>query len=340
VRHRGTRSCALIVAFFALIGADATAARDGLEGAPAGQMPPSAAGVHAVLGEHVRLRSDGLYAVRVSEHETFLTHGPDPAPPAGPNHPGVSGGPQRAPACATDSYTHVLLARPRGSDRKAGHRRRGTARRARHRASVALRQANALLNSSSLAAGGPSADLEVRCGARGRVALGRVRYRDDDFDSLIEAARRRGFDAVTSDYLILVRGANPHSCGAGSFEGDERLSAINVNNVRGGYAIVYRRCWTADGLLHEIGHLQGAVQYRAPFSTGFGRHCWDARDVMCYAPDGGDLHQAGTISRCAAISFDCGNDTYFDPAPEPGEWLSEHWNLGSPLNSYIRFGDN
>jgi hypothetical protein len=59
---------------------------------------------------------------------------------------------------------------------------------------------------------------------------------------------------------------------------------------------------------------------------------------MCYAPDGGDLHQAGTISRCQAVTFDSGNDTYFDPTPEAGEWLSEHWNLGSPLNDYVRFG--
>jgi hypothetical protein len=338
VQHRGIKNCALITAFVALIGAEVAAARDGLDGGPVPQAHSVAAGVRAVLGDHARPRTDGLYAVRVSRHETFLTHGPDPAPVRGPNRGKSAGGPQRAPVCATDSYTHVLLARTRKSDGKARRGRPGTARRARHRASTALRQANALLNASSLAAGGPSADLEVKCDRRGRAALGRVRYRDADFDSLIGAARRSGFDSVATDYLILVRGPNPESCGASSFEGDERLSAINVNNLRGGYAIVYRRCWTADGLLHEIGHLQGAVQYRAPFSTGAGRHCWDARDVMCYAPDGGDLHQNGTIRRCATISFDCGNDTYFDPVPEPGEWLEEHWNLGSPLNAFIRFG--
>jgi hypothetical protein len=339
VPYRGTSRLALIaIAITTSLAADAAAADDRLEDRSAPQTDPGATEVHAVLGDQARLRGDGLYAVRVSEDERFLTHGPDPAPVLGPSRQGGAGGPQRPPACATDSYTHVLLARPRKSNSKTHRGRPGTARRARHRASVALRQANALLNASSLAAGGPSADLEVKCDRRGRVALSRIRYRDNDFDSLVEAARRRGFDSVESDYLILVRGPNPESCGASSFEGDERLSAINVNNVRGGYAIVYRRCWTADGILHEIGHLQGAVQYRAPFSTGDGRHCWDARDVMCYAPDGGDLHQSGTISRCSTISFDCGNDTYFDPAPEAGEWLAEHWNLGSPLNAYIRFG--
>ena len=33
------------------------------------------------------------------------------------------------------------------------------------------------------------------------------------------------------------------------------------------------------------------------------------------------------------------DDPLLEPHPaEPGEWLDEHWNLGSPLNSYIRFG--
>jgi hypothetical protein len=92
---------------------------------------------------------------------------------------------------------------------------------------------------------------------------------------LVRLAKGRGFDRATTDYLIIVRGRLAGSCGAASFEGDERLSAINVNNLRGGYAVVYRPCWTGEDVLHEVGHLQGAVQYRAPYSTGFGRHCWD-----------------------------------------------------------------
>ena len=91
--------------------------------------------------------------------------------------------------------------------------------------------------------------------------------------------------------------------------------------------------------MHENGHNEGAVQYGAPFSTGTGAHCWDENDVMCYSPDGGDLHQQGTIIRCTdQLHFDCGNDDYFDSSPESCEYLATHWNLGSRLNRFIAFG--
>jgi hypothetical protein len=284
----------------------------------------------AVLGDEARLRAGGLYAVKVAEGRTLRTHGPDPAPALGPSHREGSKSPRRPPVCASGSYTHFVLALPRKERVRAGRTQR--------RAKAAVQRANGLLNASSRAAGGQSADLEVKCNKRGHLSMPRLRYRHNDFASLVRAAQRRGLDGAGTDYVLIVREKRAESCGAASFEGDERLSSINVSNVRGGYAVVYRPCWTGEGVLHEVGHLQGAVQYRAPYSTGYGRHCWDESDVMCYTPDGGDLHQDGTISRCRTVRFDCGNDTYFDPTPEAGEWLSEHWNLASPLNDYIRFG--
>ena len=85
--------------------------------------------------------------------------------------------------------------------------------------------------------------------------------------------------------------------------------------------------------MHENGHNQGAVQPGAPHATP-GGHCWDENDVMCYA-DGTRTDQP-IENRCAETSFDCGCDSpaadgndYFDSAPEPGEYLSTHWNIGS-----------
>ncbi len=90
--------------------------------------------------------------------------------------------------------------------------------------------------------------------------------------------------------------------------------------------------------MHENGHNQGAVQRSAPFSTGAG-HCWEDLDVMCYSPDGGDQHQDGTVLNCPAdLYFDCGFDSYFDAAPEPGEWLAQHWNIAIPANRFIALG--
>jgi hypothetical protein len=60
---------------------------------------------------------------------------------------------------------------------------------------------------------------------------------------------------------------------------------------------------------------------------------------MCYSPDGGDLHQGGTVLLCSdALHFDCGWNTYFDSDPENGEYLDNHWNIGSPVNRFIVFG--
>ena len=91
--------------------------------------------------------------------------------------------------------------------------------------------------------------------------------------------------------------------------------------------------------MHESAHLMGAVQPPAPHSTGTGGHCNEGADVMCYSPDGGDRNQGTMIGSCpGALRFDCGFDDYFDAAPEPGEYLDSHWNLGLLLNRFIAFG--
>ena len=79
------------------------------------------------------------------------------------------------------------------------------------------------------------------------------------------------------------------------------------------------------------------MQWGAPHSTQpagqqnpqYG-HCWQGADVMCYAENAGAASQLrndcaplpGTIT----VSYDCGRDDYFSPAPEPGSYLATHWN--------------
>src|SRR4051812_6000871 len=95
--------------------------------------------------------------------------------------------------------------------------------------------------------------------------------------------------------------------------------------------------WWPEGMLHEMTHNLGAVQWGAPHSTEppgrtlpqYG-HCWQGADVMCYAEDGGAAHPMQTD--CAGLpgaipqSYDCGRDDYFNPAPPAGSYLATHWN--------------
>ena len=113
--------------------------------------------------------------------------------------------------------------------------------------------------------------------------------------------------------------------------------ATNVHNTGGLQSMVAIPADVSspriDGLAaitaHEIGHNLGAVLSAAPHSSPYG-HCWDERDLMCYA-DGGP-HDLSIL--CAPLSglfatieaLDCGGDDYFNPAPAPGSYLTSHWN--------------
>ena len=74
----------------------------------------------------------------------------------------------------------------------------------------------------------------------------------------------------------------------------------------------------------------------SPFATA-ASHCTDGLDVLCY-PDGTGPGSY-TETRCPAngyyntpdgVPVDCGYDTYFDAAPEAGEWLTRFWNVAGP----------
>jgi hypothetical protein len=286
------------------------------------------------LGDDIVALEAGLYEVQIPGPDV-ITHGPDPRvrldtreSPGGVGfEPGDA---ERAPVCGSDYFQHILYARTPGTADRLDT--------VRPQLQAVVRRMNAILNQDALTSGGVSADYKVLCGGDHQPRVDGFVSPSAGFDDVVQAARASGFNAPMADYTIFFDGGGG-DCGVGSYIDDERLSASNHSNEGGGYAVIYRSCWFSETPMHENAHAQGAVQYGSPYSTGSGGHCWDENDVMCYSPDGGDLHQGGIINRCNdRIHFDCGNDDYFDASPEAGEYLAGHWNLGSPLNNFIDFG--
>ena len=302
-------------------------------------------GIKRVAGAGTRLTHSGLYRVRPQHGPALLTHGPDAQPPpapleerAGPRAglpDGVgfeAGDIERTPVCATSDAQRVIYAHPvAGPDRIAT---------VRPQIQAAIRRMDSVLNAESIASGGPGADYRVRCTPEGDISVEDLATTGSSFSQVVNSLRTAGLDSELVDFTIFYDGSGGGSCGIASYAADESLSVDNASNFGGGYAVIYNGCWYGETPMHEIGHTMGAVQYGAPHSTGTGGHCWEEQDVMCYSPDGGSLHQEGTVMNCPGETprFDCNFDDYFDSAPEPGEYLATHWNLGSPLNAFIAFG--
>jgi hypothetical protein len=305
-----------------------------------------------VLGDSTRL-AGGLYAVRAGD-TVLTTHGPDPITAAAHGRGAARwvGDPERAPVCTTnvnDYSQHVLYAYNQGAENKLST--------VRPHIQSAIRRMNYVLDRDSVASGGPHADYRVLCDGAGAIVVQAFPVpppasgQQSSFANIVSAAQAAGYTRGNVDYSIFYD-ASGGACGVGSLWFDDGLSAGNYNNnpgggVAGGYAVTYgpytsptiAGCWYGHTPMHENGHNQGATQQSAPYSTGTGAHCWDEIDVMCYSPDGGNQHQEGTVVFCSDREyFDCRYDTYFDTAPEPGEWLATHWNLGSTLNRFIVHG--
>lgn len=287
------------------------------------------------VGENAKPAPGDLWTTKLHDGTTLLTHGPDPKreDEGGLFSHGTSlgvGDPERTPVCATDYYQHILYARVSGNTSNYST--------AKPQIQASIRRSNAVLNEDSIGSGGPTADYKVLCDSGG-IRVDQLVVSGASFNSVVNSARSAGFDDENADYTVFLDATSATACGVGSYESDESAGAGNANNLGGGYAVVYQGCWNDETAMHENGHNEGAVQYNAPYSTGSGGHCWDERDVMCYSPDGGDKHQTGTQLLCGeALHFDCGWNTYFDSHPEDGEYLDNHWNIGSPVNRFIVFG--
>jgi hypothetical protein len=289
--------------------------------------------VELTLGPDAQRRADGLFSLPGSDGEAIVSHGPDMlrAMPAGAGRGLTPGDPERMPVCAGEHFQRFFYAHAPGTPDRYEQ--------VKSEIQAAVRRMNTVLNTASLASGGGTADLRVLCDEAGDVRVDRI-VSSASVTDLISAVEDGGYELPSANYTIFYDGDAAGACGVATYEPDERLAAENLANAGGGYAVVYDRCWLTEGPMHEMAHNMGAVQYGAPHSTGAGGHCYEEQDVLCYSPDGGDLNQDGVEYRCDnRIQFDCGFDDYFDSAPEPGEYLAEHWNLGSPLNAFIAFGE-
>lgn len=144
---------------------------------------------------------------------------------------------------------------------------------------------------------------------------------------------------------------------------DDRLTEDNVYNVGPDYAFLYAvddaviqqyfgtsyEMLAPILILHEYAHTLGAVQPSAPHATkkeprSLQKHCTDAQtigkggtDVMCKSDGQGEVF-GNACPGFYPFRFDCNNDDYFNPKPDPGSYLATHWNLGSSLNRFIKFG--
>jgi hypothetical protein len=287
-------------------------------------VPPA---VERVVGSPAFPARNGLFEVVLRNGETVLTHGPDA--PQGDSG-ATWGGSTRSPACATDYYQHVLYGRLRSKASRYGSVKSDI--------QSMVKRMNGFLNKESLRSGGPHADYKVLCDSRG-IRVGEFVSEGRTLRDVVDGARAAGFNRSNADYTIFFDARGPDDmCGVATMRHDERLTAANRNNEGGGYGIAYRRCWHSYIPMHENGHNQGAVQYYAPSSTGSGTHCAEEEDVMCYTPDGGDKHQHEYVHCDDVIHYDCRWNDYFDAAPRRGEYLYTHWNIGSRLNRFIRFG--
>ena len=340
-RDSGPAVRGLLLAIVAAIGLPATAF--GHE--PPRVLDPDSRSFERVVGEEVRPTKGGLFDVEVRGPDVY-THGPDVNNDFTASH-GTSlgpGDPERPPACVqpgSGGYAqHVLYAY------------QGTANElAAHVADIrsAIQRMNAVLNTEALESGGVNADYRVLCDA-GVIRVDAFQVTGTSFSDHVSAARLAGYSNLRRDYTIFSEVPGSGACGVGSIYDDPRPLASNANNndnsvvtnARAGYGITFDGCWDTETPMHENGHNQGAVQLAAPpegppHTTGTGMHCWDEVDVMCYSPDGGSIHQQGTVTLCSdGLHFDCGHDDYFDPLTEEGEpYLDDHWNIGAEYNNFI-----
>ncbi len=86
---------------------------------------------------------------------------------------------------------------------------------------------NAVLNSESVASGGPNADYKMLCDEAGQIRVDPDRHRGTSFSQVVAAARAAGYNTNRADYVVFVDNEAGGACGIASYNEDETLSADN-----------------------------------------------------------------------------------------------------------------
>lgn len=142
-----------------------------------------------------------------------------------------------------------------------------------------------------------------------------------------QAVLSQGYDRVDRRYLIFLEfNAADSPVGQSNVYSDDRPGTENVQNIKSGWAVMFRGYWQASkSIAHELAHSFGAVQTSAPNSLG-NNHCKDGYDLMCYGdPDSGYDIICEDTAMIALL--DCNKDDYFNTDPDLGNYLYDHWNI-------------
>ncbi|MDO8656049.1 MAG: hypothetical protein Q7K45_02320 [Nanoarchaeota archaeon] len=191
--------------------------------------------------------------------------------------------------------------------------------------------------------------------------------------AIVSEMKTQGYDDSKTKYMVYYDG-NADGCQGGKEKCsgqfvtrgvDDRLSEDNIYNSGPDYSVLSDEglseltqkthttleMFAPIVMLHEFSHTLGAVQSSAPHSSADetlqAGHCNDeppqdegGNDVMCKSESPDTIFDDACNDSGFAIHFDCNNDDYFNPKPELGSYLATHWNLGSPLNRFIIFGES
>ena len=152
----------------------------------------------------------------------------------------------------------------------------------------------------------------------------------------------KGYTNPNAKYLILYDDPVGAQTGQADLRLDCNSGSPNRNNQSGAFASsMYAVVWGITDFrdnttaLHEMFHTMGAVQDNCALNNTDRGHCTDEIDVMCYDDDG--VPETFPIwNRCVNGTIDCYHDDYFDPLPETGENLANHWNVGGLPNRFLR----